>query len=62
MNVTSLLALLRVFGGQTLDRIRQEERGDVLQTVVLVLGFFLLATIVVGVIVAAVNSRTAQIQ
>jgi hypothetical protein len=62
MDIQSLIATMRVFGAAAYKRFREDDRGDVLQTVVLVLGFFLLATIVVGVIVAAVNSRTAQIQ
>lgn len=61
MNTTLLLAHLLGLRDTITHRLREEERGDVLQTIVLILGFFLLATAVVAVIVSAVNSRTAQI-
>jgi|APLow6443716910_1056828.scaffolds.fasta_scaffold905231_1 hypothetical protein len=61
MNTTILLAHLLGLRDTVTRRLREEERGDVLQTIVLILGFFLLAGIVVAVITAAVNNRTAQI-
>jgi hypothetical protein len=61
MSTTILLAHLLGLRDTVTRRLREEERGDVLQTIVLILGFFLLAGIVVAVITAAVNNRTAQI-
>lgn len=48
---------------QRLKQAKKDERGmATLEIVVIGLGLFLLAGVVVAVIVAAVNSRTAQIQ
>lgn len=48
---------------QRLAQAKEDERGmTTLELVVLGLGLFLLAGAVVAVIVAAVNSRTAQIR
>lgn len=61
MPTTILLAHLLGLSDMTLRRLRADQRGDVLSTIVIALGMFLLAGAVVAVIVAAVNSRTAQI-
>lgn len=56
-----MIELLLLHMQAQLVKLRDDERGDVLTTIALILGFFLLAGIVVAVITAAVNSRTAQI-
>lgn len=56
-----MLELLMLHLRGTAAKLRDEDRGDVLTTIVLILGFFLLAGIIVAVVTAAVNSRTAQI-
>ena len=56
-----MIELLLLHMQAQLVKLRDDERGDVLTTIVLILGFFLLAGIVVAVITAAVNSRTAQV-
>lgn len=61
MPTTILLAHLLGLRDMTLRRVREDERGEILATIVIALGMFLLAGAVVAVIVAAVNSRTAQI-
>ena len=61
MNYGTLLAHIVGLRDTLVRRLREEDRGDILQTIVMVLGFFLLALVVVAVIKAAVDNRLAQI-
>ena len=61
MNIGFLLAHLVGLRDTLIRRLRDEDRGDILQIIVMALGFFLLAIAVVAVIKAAVDNRLAQI-
>ena len=61
MDYGTLLAHIVGVRDTLVRRLREEDRGDILQTIVMVLGFFLLALVVVAVIKAAVDNRLAQI-
>ena len=61
MNIGILLTHLVGLRDTLIRRLRDEERGEILQMIVMALGFFLLAIAVVAVIKAAVDSRLAQI-
>ena len=61
MDYGTLLAHIVGLRDTLVRRLREEDRGDILQTIVMVLGFFLLALVVVAVIKAAVDNRLAQI-